>query len=133
MDTRNHFCLFIHPDSGMAQPVIISLTSTQIKKSKNWNHIANNIVMKGANGNFKPPLFSHVYDLSSVGESNDSGAWKGLKVELSGKIEDAEHYRLAKELADIVKAGEANVDYSKVSEAEEASVVDADNSGEEFE
>lgn len=134
MDTRNHFCLLID-EEGNFNSVVISLTSTQIKKSKQWNTIARQIKLEKGDGSgvFTPPLCSHQYSMSSVAESNDKGSWKGVKFELEGMVQDEMVYAAARELASIVKAGEAKVDYSQSVESAAPSVEDGDGEEAEFE
>jgi hypothetical protein len=111
MDTRYHFALMIR-DGGAFVPVLIAFTSTQIKKSRAWLSIADGIKFRSKDNRlFTPPLFSHVYRLSTVTESNDLGTWKGYKVEIDHPIGDGELdlYLAAKDFRERVKAGSATI------------------------
>jgi len=46
---------------------------------------------------FTPPMFSHVWSVSSANEENDKGSWKGYKFEVEGPIAQAELFLLARE------------------------------------
>lgn len=105
-DTREH-AVIITVEGQDPFPALMSFTSTQIKKSKAIMTQMNQIKMAGKGGSkFTPPLFAHEWHLTTVGESNKHGDWKGYKLERIGFVQDAEMYAFAKDFADQVKAGE---------------------------
>ena len=65
---------------------LITMKSTQLKVSRSWNSMMNSIKLKGANGLFTPASYSHVYNLSSVQQSNDKGTWFGWNVQKIGPV-----------------------------------------------
>lgn len=104
-DTRIHYVLVVEED-GSFSPAIISLASTQIKKSKRWLSRIQNIQMKDASGKlYNPPSFSHIYRCTAVKESNDQGTWYGYEINMLKPVEDANLYRAAKTLHSKVVAG----------------------------
>ena len=108
-DTRNHFVL-VQSHTGGWSPAILSLTSTQIKKSKRWMSLIQGIEMRAPNGKiFTPPSFSHVYKLVTKKEENQQGSWWGIEVSTVGPIEDAEVYAKAKAFHNRVASGEVEV------------------------
>lgn len=108
-DTRNHFVL-MQTESGAWTGALLSLSSTQIKKSKRWMSLILGIEMRNAQGKpFNPPSFSHVYKLSAVKEENSKGSWWGLQVEKVEPVGDAELYAKAKAFHNSVSAGEVEV------------------------
>lgn len=108
-DTRNHFVLMQNGE-GNWQPALLSLSSTQIKKSKRWMSRIQGIEMKAPNGkSFTPPSFSHIYKLTTVKEKNNKGEWYGLEVELVSPVSDPELYSRAKAFHAQVVAGEVEV------------------------
>lgn len=113
MDTRYHYCLLLTPDGP--EPVIIPFTSSQIKKSKMWLTTARSIKLRGKNGKpFTPPLFSHVYKIISVQESNSKGTWSGVRVSLDRCLDLASEddrliYASAKEFRGQVATGQAKI------------------------
>ena len=108
-DTRNHFVL-MQTESGAWTGALLSLGSTQIKKSKRWMSLILGIEMRNAQGKpFNPPSFSHVYKLSTVKEENSKGSWWGLNVEKVEAVGDAELYAKAKAFHNSVSAGEIEV------------------------
>jgi hypothetical protein len=108
-DTRNHFVL-AQSESGVWQPALVSLSSTQIKKSKRWMSRIQSIEMRAPNGKtFNPPSFSHIYKLKAVKEENSKGSWWGVDIELVGPVQDAELYNKAKDFHASVVSGAVEV------------------------
>ena len=104
-DTRNHFVLIVKED-GSWSPALISMSSTQIKKSKRWLSRMQSVQMKNAAGqHFTPPSFSHIYEAASVKESNDQGIWFGWEIDMVGPVQDAELYAAAKAFHAQIAAG----------------------------
>jgi hypothetical protein len=66
----------------------------------------NSIKMKGGKGMYTPPMYSHVYNLKTVQQSNDKGTWFGWSVEKVGEITDVSLYEQAKGFADSAVKGE---------------------------
>ena len=108
-DTRNHFVL-MQTKTGSWTPALLSLGSTQIKKSKRWLSLIQGVEMKRADGStFNPPSFSHVYKLTTVKEENAKGKWQGLAIEGVGPVTEAEVYAKAKKFNADVVAGAVEV------------------------
>ena len=79
-NTASHYVVLLSPKYGATQAVI-SMTSTQLKKSRRWNTqmISHTFVLP--NGETRPmPSFSSAYTLSTVPESNKYGNWYGYEV-----------------------------------------------------
>ena len=109
-DTRNHFVLVQNASSGEWKPALISLSSTQIRKSKRWMSLIQGIEMRDANGKpFTPPSFSHIYRIKTVKEENNQGSWWGVEIHLHGAVTDADLYAKAKAFHASVSAGDVVV------------------------
>ena len=94
-DTRIHYIIVVRPD-GTFTPAVMSLKSTQIKKSKLLMTQIQSYVAKDGKGKaFTPPSFGHVFHVETVAESNDQGSWRGWKLSRSGFVEDAELFAAA--------------------------------------
>ena len=79
---------------------LITMKSTQLKVSRNWNSMMHSIKLTGKNGNvFVPAGYSHVYNLSTVQQSNDKGTWFGWNVQKIGPVQDKNLYEAAKQFA----------------------------------
>lgn len=119
MDTRYHFVILIDDDGNPAEAVI-AMSSTQIKKSKAWMAAMRGIILTGANGKkFTPPMFSHIYKLGTIAESNEHGTWKGFDVKIDRPLnsKEADIYALAKSFRDRVESGTVKVDEAGRAEA----------------
>ena len=111
-DTRNHYILIIRPD-GSWQQALLSLTSTQIKKSKTLMAALASIKMTGAAGMFTPPTFANIVHATTLPESNDKGNWMGIRMEITGRVDRAEVYAAAKAFRDSVVKGQVEVKYEE--------------------
>lgn len=107
-NTANHYILVID-DSGVPNPALIVMKSTQLKKSRKWNSMMMSVKLPGKNGLYTPPMYSQVYRLTTVGESNDKGKWFGWEVERVGSVEDAGVYQTAKDFAASISSGDVKV------------------------
>lgn len=108
-DTRNHFVLLVRSDGSWTQ-ALISMASTQIKKSKRFLSRIQGIQLRSASGAmFNPPSFSHMYKATSVKESNDQGVWYGWEIDMTGPVQDADLYNAAKAFHAQIVAGKVVV------------------------
>jgi hypothetical protein len=106
VDTRNHFGL-VMTDVGASQ-ALLSLSSTQIKKSKQLMAILSSLRINGTT----PPTWASKIRLSTVMESNDRGSWYGLKLEHAGFVDDPDTYAAGKAFYQVIGSGKAKVDYA---------------------
>jgi hypothetical protein len=110
VDTAYYFVLFRDPAEDVWQHCIISMQSTQMKKSRKWNSIMSGLQLKvNRNGkvvSFNPPMFSHVYRMKTVGESNEKGTWYGWDISVIGPVQDSDIYKKAKDFHSKVASGE---------------------------
>jgi len=103
--TAYHYVLVLNKDGG-AQQAVVSMTSTQLKKSRRWNSLMLSQKVRGPAGMFTPPTFALIYKLSTVSESNDRGSWFGYQIEKVGQVEDATLYDEAKSFSTAASKGE---------------------------
>tara|TARA_R110002012_G_scaffold3379_1_gene15739 strand:- start:447 stop:1229 length:783 start_codon:yes stop_codon:yes gene_type:complete len=111
-ETHQHFVLVIDEDGG-AQPALIAMKSTQLKKSRKWNSMIQGRTLMGKNGPFQAPRFSHVYVLRSVSEENSKGSWHGWDMGLEGVVEDYALYGQGKAFAASIGSGDVQVKHSQ--------------------
>lgn len=108
-DTRNHYVLY-EDENGAWHPALLSLSSTQIKKSKRWMSRIQGIQLRTPQGKlYTPPSFSHVYVASPVKEKNAKGEWWGFDIDLDGPVADPEVFNMAMAFHKSVAAGEVQV------------------------
>jgi hypothetical protein len=82
----NFYC-FIMDKAGGWSRVVISMSGSQLKKSRRWNTLLMQERAEGPNGkSFVPPAYYRVYHLTTVPEENDLGSWFGWKIEKSGTL-----------------------------------------------
>lgn len=92
-DTRVHYVMVVRED-GTFTPAVMSLKSTQIKKSKLLMTQIQSYTAKDSNGKaFTPPSFGHIFHAETVAESNDKGSWRGWKLTREGFVEDPELFK----------------------------------------
>ena len=101
---ENTASYFVTIDDGTS--ALISMKSTQLKVSRSWNSMMNSIKLKGKNGMCTPAMYSHVYNLKTVQQSNDKGTWFGWTVEKVGPVQDKDLYEAAKSFASSVNKGD---------------------------
>jgi hypothetical protein len=104
-NTANHYVMIID-EEGNNSPALVVMKSTQLKKSRKWNSLMMSVKLPGKNGPYTPPMYSQLYRLSTVGESNDKGKWFGWEIERIGSVEDMGAYAAAKAFSASVGTGE---------------------------
>ena len=112
-NTAQFFVLMLHKDLG-PQRALITMTSTQLKKSRKWLSQAQSITATGEKGLYTLPLMSQVYKLNTVQEQNDKGTWFGWEITRSKGLnpedpEDSGLFDMGLAFAKSVKAGEVQV------------------------
>ena len=119
-NTANHYVMIVGED-GIPNPALITMKSTQLKKSRKWNSMMMSTKLMGANGPYTPPMYSHLYRLTTQAESNDKGKWYGWEIEKIGVVTDRNVYLAAKAFAEQINKGEVKVKH----ETEQGSTMDA--------
>lgn len=102
-DTRSHYGLLL--GDGRASQVLLALSSTQIKKSKQMLSILSDAKMEMEGRLVTPPTWMTKIRLQTALEQNDEGSWYGLKVQPEGFIDDASIYAAGKAFNNMVKDG----------------------------
>ena len=103
VQTAYHYVLMITGEGY--QNAVISMSSSQLKKSRRWNSLMLSQKIKGPSGMFTPPTYAFTYKLSSVSESNDRGSWFGFSVEKGAQVTDASIYGESKAFAQSASSG----------------------------
>lgn len=85
-DTRTFYVMILDAD-GTPSPAVITMTSTQIKKAKQWMMQQNLLKLRKGDGSvYTPPVFASRWEISTVPESNDKGSWFGWKFDHAGYL-----------------------------------------------
>lgn len=107
VDTRKHYVLIINPETGEIFPALITMTSTQAKKSRRWLSVMGQRQIELANGRkIQAPTFAFQYSLGTVLETKDSNSWYGWVIQKGDQITDEGLFMQANELHKSIKLGE---------------------------
>jgi len=79
----------------------------------------NGLKLQGSKGLFTPPIYSHVYNMKTVQQSNDKGTWFGWTVSKVGPVKDRGLYEQAKGFAESVRGGDVQAKHIKDEKGEE--------------
>jgi hypothetical protein len=103
-NTAQHYILLLSPTFGPTQAVL-SMTSTQLKKSRRWNTQMLSKTIKIEDGSIKPmPSFAFAYNLSTTIETNQHGSWYGYEIGQQRDV-NSEEFQLGANFYKAVMAG----------------------------
>ena len=87
-ETASHFVVVV--EEALATEALITMKSTQRKKSKKWNSMMNlmQAPKKDGKGFFRPAPFTQQYRLKTVLEKNQLGSWYGWEITSEGLVND---------------------------------------------
>jgi hypothetical protein len=117
-DTRTFYVLIVDGTGG-AVPAVITMTSTQIKKAKQWL-MQQNLLKLNSNGrSYTPPMFASKWAVETVPESNEKGSWFGWKFTHDGYLAGPTDpvFITAREFYQSVTDGQTRADMSKSADA----------------
>ena len=86
VDTKYHYVL-VPTEKGLVHAVL-SMTSTQLKKSRKWLTVIQMRQMEKDGKTFNPPSFAYYYNIKTVKEENDKGQWMGWVIEAGPEVRD---------------------------------------------
>lgn len=113
-DSRLHYGLILKADGGLPSRVLMSLTSTQIKKSKLFNALMRERTLELPGGKLAiAPTFAYSYRITTVKESNDQGSWYGVQIALNDKIPTKFLFDMGAAFYEAVKSNEVKVDMAQ--------------------
>lgn len=77
-----YFVFLVDPETGEHTPYVIGLAGTQLKKSRRWNTMINQLRVENPNGGptINPAIFYRSYRISTEPERNDQGSWFGVHI-----------------------------------------------------
>jgi hypothetical protein len=130
--THTHYVMVVG-DDGVPQPAILTMTSTQLKSSKQLNYMVDALKIPGTLK--RAPRFYGRWLAKTELKKNDHGSWYVWKFTGAGTLDfndpmQAALYAGAKEFAASIKDGEAAADYSKADATSEvpSETIDDDSS-----
>lgn len=76
-----YFCCLLQQASGDWMPVVMSFTSSQLKKARTWvSRLSTKTIDDGKGNKFKAPIYESIWEGSTVTEQNEKGSWKGYQI-----------------------------------------------------
>lgn len=105
VDTAYHYILRVKEDESFER-ALISMTSTQLKKSRRWMAQMMNLQIRVGEKMINPPPYSHMYRLTAIHEQKDEFSWFGWQINTPPIIlENMDLYKTAKKFGHDVLAG----------------------------
>lgn len=94
--TSYFYCLLLNKNGGSAR-CVLSFSSTQMKRSRRWMSAIMTLQIKKKDGSLvRPPMYSHIYQANTVGETNSFGSWSSWQIGGAQIITDAQLYKNAR-------------------------------------
>jgi hypothetical protein len=111
VETKLHYVMIVSNEiDASVIPAVISMTSTQLKKSRKWMSLISMRKLRDSKGLlFMPPSFAFYYNLRVVPESNEHGSWYSWDVEPGPQVEDPTLIREAIKFNKAIGAGEVKI------------------------
>ena len=111
--TAQHYVLIVH-ENGTTSPALMSMKSTQLKKSRTWNTLITTAApIQTATGPKPAPSYAHYYRVSTVAEENAKGSWTGWKIVRGDKVNVLDHLVAADAMAESFEKGEVKVKHTQ--------------------
>jgi len=116
-ETASHYVLVVEPEK--TSTALLTMKSTQRKKSKKWNSMMMSLRQKRKDGKgfFKPAPFTQKYTLRTVLEKNNLGSWFGWEIEHQGPADTEEVVKAAFDFYESCKKGSVRVNHNKEEQA----------------
>lgn len=92
--TAYHYVLVVD-EGGNAERVVISMASTQLKKSRRWNSQMMALLVDTPSGKLPAPPFAFSYQAGTVLEQKDQNSWFGWNIVNPEQVTDAGLFNMA--------------------------------------
>lgn len=122
VDTRVHYMLLIDRKKQTAKRCVLSLSSTQVRKSKDLMSMFSDLRLEEGGKEYCPATYQSIIKMTTVPEKNDQGTWYGVQFEIVEQFDDPEDpiFLAAEQFKEAVKSGVAEAKHG----AEEAADAD---------
>lgn len=110
-----YYVFVVDPETGAYERAVLSLSGTQLKKSKRWNTLMQSQTVKHPETGvpFRPASFYFSYNINTVFEKNEKGDWMGVNVSVGKPVIDLPYgsgtYLAAREFRANVTDGKVTV------------------------
>ena len=117
-ETASHYVMVVEPEK--TSTALVTMKSTQRKKSKKWNSMMMSLRQKKKDGQgfFKPAPFTQQYNMRTVLEKNNLGSWFGWEIEHLGPVQSQEVMKSAFDFYESCKKGSVRVNHNKEEQVE---------------
>jgi len=117
-ETASHYVMVVEPEKSST--ALVTMKSTQRKKSKKWNSMMMSLRQKRKSGQgfFKPAPFTQQYTMKTVLEKNNLGSWFGWEIEHQGPVQSDEVMKAAFDFYESCKKGSVRVNHNKEEQVE---------------
>jgi len=117
-ETASHYVMIVQEDKSST--AMITMKSTQRKKSKKWNSMMMSLRQKRKDGKgfFRPAPFTQQYTIKTVLEKNNLGSWYGWEIEHTGTVGSEDTIKAAFEFYESCKKGAVRVNHGKEEQVE---------------
>jgi hypothetical protein len=109
LEETAYYYVLMETKAGGMTPALITMKSSQLSVSKNWNSMMKTIQISDGKGGYAiPPMHGVVYNLASAVQKNDKGSWYGWSItqdRIMGQ-EDKSLYLQSKEFNSSVSKGD---------------------------
>lgn len=102
--TAYHYVLVMRED-GSFYPAIMAMSSTQLKKSRDWIGLMQGLKIKTSRGMVTPATYSHSYKCQTTTQKNNFGTWQGWDLSAPTMLDSNELYAIAKAFSQSVNEG----------------------------
>jgi len=119
-ETASHYVMVV--EEGKSSTALITMKSTQRKKSKKWNSMMMSLRQKKKDGKgfFRPAPFTQQYKLKTVLEKNNLGSWYGWEIEHTGQVGSEETIKAAYDFYESCKKGAVRATHKNEDQAEKS-------------
>ena len=116
-ETASHYVMVV--EEGKSSTALITMKSTQRKKSKKWNSMMMSLRAKKADGKgfFRPAPFTQQYKLKTVLEKNNLGSWYGWEITSEGLVQDESLVNRAYKFRQSLMSGSVKVKHGQEEES----------------
>jgi hypothetical protein len=107
VDTRVHYMLLVDRKKKTAKRCVLSLSSTQVRKSKDLMSMFADLRLEEDGAEYCPATYQSIIKMTTVPEKNDQGTWYGVNFEIVGQFDDPEDpmFLAAEQFKEAVKTG----------------------------
>jgi hypothetical protein len=105
-ETANHIVLILDDNNNVESRGILTMKSSQLKKSRQWNYMMMTATMEGNGKTITPPSYAIVYRLSTLQEETNGKKYYGWTVAKEGFVPTKEIFTTGESFALAFRQGD---------------------------